>query len=317
MTYRIGVDLGGTKVEVIALDPSGEAVFSKRISTPKGDYQGTVNTIVELVDCAESFLEKDLDADLTDLPSVGVGIPGSISARTGLIRNANSVVLIGKDLKGDLEKRLNRPIGMANDANCFVLSEAVDGAAKDVDTVFGVILGTGCGGALVVDQQILEGSNAIAGEWGHNPLPWVNFETEQTGKSFPNLDCYCGLKGCNETFLSGSAIEKHFILRGGEALTAKEIVTLSEHGNALAEEMIEDYIVWLAKGLASVINLFDPDAIVLGGGISNIQRLYTDVPAIWEQWVFNNEPVNTLLLPPRFGDASGVRGAAWLQGHNT
>lgn len=307
MTYRLGIDLGGSKIEIIALDANGKVVFNQRLDTPKGDYQKTLCTIETLVFNAEKFLEHEFGP--TPKPSIGIGIPGSISARTGLVRNANSTVLIGKDLKGDLQQKLNRPVTFANDANCFALSEAVDGAAKDFNTVFGVIIGTGCGGALVIGQQVLEGANAIAGEWGHNPLPWLN---HNENKRFAELECYCGLSGCQETFLSGSGIERHFQARTGKHLTTQQIVTLSEQADVDAKQLLEDYVVWLAKALAGVINLFDPDAIVLGGGVSNIQRLYQEVPAIWDQWIFNNEPTKTVLLAPKYGDASGVRGAAWL-----
>ena len=312
MQYRLGVDLGGTKIEIVALNQQGDKVFSKRLDTPNGCYLSTLKAIVKLVNDAENFLETELDADLTLPVALGIGIPGSISPRTGLVRNANSTWLIDQDLKGDLQKQLNRNIAVENDANCFALSEAVDGAGRHAKTVFGVIIGTGCGGALIIDKKVLTGANAIAGEWGHNPLPWIASETDHLHARAAFLDCYCGLKGCNETFLSGSAIESHFVYRGGERLTAKKIVALSEQGDVRAKELMDDYIVWLAKGLASVINLFDPDVIVLGGGLSNVQRIYHDVPAIWDQWIFCNEPAVTQLLPPEFGDSSGVRGAAWL-----
>lgn len=307
MHYRLGIDLGGTKIEIIALDAQGESVFSKRVATPKGDYLATLNTIANLVSDAESFLQSH-SADV-QIVSLGLGIPGSISARTGLVRNANSTVLIGKNLKADLEQKLNRPVNISNDANCFALSEAMDGAASHAKTVFGVIIGTGCGGALVVNQQVLDGANLIAGEWGHNPLPWLN---HQVATPFVNLECYCGLSGCQETFLSGSGVQRHYQHRTGQDLTTQQIVALSEQGDVTAQQLIDDYVVWLAKALAAIINVFDPDAIVLGGGMSNVQRLYQDVPAIWDQWIFNNEPAKTQLLPPKFGDASGVRGAAWL-----
>lgn len=306
---RFGIDLGGTKVEIVGLDDSrsqansvNEILYRKRMNTPKGDYLGTVNAIVDLVLEAESQLGRT--------GTVGVGIPGSISHKTGRVKNANSVCLIGQDLQGDLEQRLNRPVSLANDANCFALSEAMDGAAQGADVVFGVIIGTGCGGGIVVNGEILNGVNAIGGEWGHNPLPWAKPSDEP-------MECYCGLKGCNETFLSGSGLSNHYQLRAesagltNTALTAKEIVSLSEQGDELAEQLMSDYIEWLAKGLASVINLIDPDVIVLGGGMSNIDRLYTDVPKIWQQWVFSDQ-VNTKLVAPMFGDSSGVRGAAWL-----
>ncbi|WP_127470615.1 ROK family protein [Thiomicrorhabdus aquaedulcis] len=294
---RIGIDLGGTKIALIALSEQGETLYQQRMATPKGDYLATVQAIAGLVDRAERKVNCIAQ-------SVGVGIPGAVSQKTGRIKNANSICLIGQDLQGDLQTALNRPVKLANDANCFALSEAIDGAAQGADVVFGVIIGTGCGGALVVNQRILSGANAIAGEWGHNPLPWRNDQDIA-------LDCYCGLQGCNETFLSGSGLERHYQQRGGTALSAQNIEALSEQKNPLAAALLDDYIIWLAKGLASVINVLDPDVIVLGGGMSNVARIYRDVPALWSQWVFSDE-VNTRLVPPKFGDASGVRGAAWL-----
>lgn len=319
---RFGVDLGGTKIEIIGIDPRrgptvGNVVYQKRIDTPKGDYEATLTAITELVLAAEKTLSKE--------GTVGLGFPGSLSHKTGRVKNANSTWLIDQDLRGDLQQRLNRHVAMANDANCFALSEALEGAAKGAEVVFGVILGTGCGGGVVVNGAILKGINGIAGEWGHNPLPWL-----ELGE--PKLPCYCGLTGCNETFLSGSALEAHYTLRAhsdaaisltdadeshelnnrpGLVKTAQEIVELAKQGDLIALQLLDDYTIWLAKGLASVINLLDPDVIVLGGGMSNIQSLYTDIPKIWGQWVFNDQ-VSTRLLPPKFGDASGVRGAAWL-----
>lgn len=293
---RFGIDLGGTKIELIALDDSGQDVYRKRVDTPKGDYLKTLKAISNLVFEAENKLGVS--------GSVGVGIPGSVSHKTGRVKNANSTWLIGQDLPGDLQVQLNRPVQIANDANCFALSETSDGAATGAEVVFGVIIGTGCGGGIVVNGQILNGVNAIGGEWGHNPLPWAENTDER-------LDCYCGLQGCNETFLSGSGLETHYTKRTGLVKTAKQIVVLSERGDSEAEQLMQDYTVWLAKGLASVINVIDPDVIVLGGGMSNIERLYTDVPKIWQNWVFSDQ-VNTKLLAPKFGDSSGVRGAAWL-----
>ena len=297
---RFGIDLGGTKIEIVGLEDSGLLTYKKRIQTPKGNYLATLNAITDLV------LEAELALNTNG--SVGIGIPGSVSHKTGRIKNANSIWLIGEDLQGDLQKKLNRPVKIANDANCFALSEATDGAAQGSEVVFGVIIGTGCGGGIVVNGQILNGVNAIGGEWGHNPLPWLAQSDEQ-------LECYCGLKGCNETFLSGSGLEQHYQKRAGlvssEMLTSKEIVALSEQGDALAKALMLDYTEWLAKGLASVINVIDPDVIVLGGGMSLIASLYTDVPQIWQKWVFSDQ-VNTKLVAPKYGDSSGVRGAAWL-----
>jgi len=306
---RFGIDLGGTKIEIIglltesvSLNKSSEVIYKKRILTPKGDYAATLQAIVSLVNNAEKELINNHKNNLPGL--VGVGIPGAISSKTGRIKNANSTWLIGEDLQGDLQKRLNRSVTLANDANCFALSEATDGNAKGAGSVFGVIIGTGCGGGIVINGQILNGINAIGGEWGHNSLPWITQDDIA-------LDCYCGLQGCNETFLSGSGFEKHYLHRTGKTKTAKQIVALSEQGDEVAEQLMQDYIIWLAKGLASVINIIDPDIIVLGGGMSNIERLYTDVPKLWQKWVFS-DAVDTQLVPPKFGDASGVRGAAWL-----
>ncbi len=293
---RLGVDLGGTKIEIIALDEAGESLYRKRVDTPKGDYSATLNAIVGLV--------KDAETELGQKGSLGIGIPGAVSRKTGRIKNANSTWLIGQDLSGDLQQRLDREIRLANDANCFALSEATDGAGKGAEVVFGVIIGTGCGGGVVVNGRIINGINSIGGEWGHNPLPWASADDVQ-------MDCYCGLKGCNETFLSGSGLQVHYQKRTGLFKTAKEIVALSERGDAVAEQIMQDYTLWLAKGLASVINVLDPDVIVLGGGMSNIQRLYSDVPELWGDWVFSDR-VDTRLVPPVYGDSSGVRGAAWL-----
>jgi len=309
---RFGIDLGGTKIEIIGLltfkkeasTNRSETVYQKRIDTPKGDYSATVKAIANLVLEAESILHSQL-TDLKDCKGlVGIGIPGAISSKTGLIKNSNSVCLIGEDLQGDIEKVLERPVKLANDANCFALSEATDGSAAGKTVVFGVIIGTGCGGGVVMNGQILNGVNAIGGEWGHNPLPWMVAEDVAIG-------CYCGLQGCNETFLSGTGLQAHYKHRTKLSLSAQEIVQLAKEGDKSAIKQMEDYTIWLAKGLASVINVVDPDVIVLGGGMSNVESLYVDVPKIWHKWVFSDE-VNTQLRPPKFGDASGVRGAAWL-----
>jgi len=273
VTVRIGIDLGGTKIELIALDRSGTELVRKRVATPQGDYAATVDAIRALVAGAE----KDLGARA----SVGVGIPGALSRVTGLVKNSNSTCLIGRDLKGDLEIALGREVRLANDANCFALSEAVDGAGRDDEVVFGVILGTGVGGGIVVRGQVLEGPNAITGEWGHNPLPSPRAE------DMPLRECYCGRKGCIEMYLSGPALQK--------------------------DNDVARYEERLARSLAGVINILDPDVIVLGGGLSNIQSLYANVPERWLPYVFSDQ-VDTRLAPPVHGDASGVRGAAWLWG---
>ncbi|HWA37080.1 MAG TPA: ROK family protein [Burkholderiales bacterium] len=276
---RIGVDLGGTKIEVIALDGSRE-VFRKRIPTPRGDYPATIQAI--------RILTENLDG------TVGIGIPGALSKATGLVKNANSTSLIGKPFRQDVEKALGRPVRIANDANCFALSEAVDGAGRGAEVVFGVILGTGVGGGIVVRQRVLTGPNAIAGEWGHNPLPLPR----QTDLPLP--DCYCGRKGCIETYLSGPGFA-----RDAKATSAEEAV-----GNEAAMARYEER---LARALSHVINIVDPDVIVLGGGMSNVARLYDRVPRLWGAYVFSDR-VDTKLVPPVHGDSSGVRGAAWLWG---
>jgi fructokinase len=271
---RIGVDLGGTKIEALALDRGGRELMRKRIPTPNDDYDGTVRAVTGLILEIESLTKKT--------GKVGVGMPGALSCVTGLVKNANSTCLIGKPLKRDLENALHREVRLANDANCFALSEAVDGAGKDAEVVFGVILGTGVGAGIVVRGELLTGPNAIAGEWGHNPLPLPRDE------DLPLPGCYCGRQGCIEAYLSGPALAKD-----GENL-------------ARYEER-------LARALAGVINILDPDVIVLGGGISNIPRLYANVPVLWRPHVFSDQ-VATRLAPPVHGDSSGVRGAAWLWG---
>lgn len=286
MDLKIGVDLGGTKIEAIALEGSRE-VYRKRIASPRGDYAGTLAAIEGLV-------------NEIGQGSVGVGIPGALSRVTGLVKNANSTWLIGKPLKQDLEALLGRPVRIENDANCFALSEATDGAGKGAAVVFGVILGTGVGGGIVVHGEALSGPNAIAGEWGHNPLP------APTPDDLPLPACYCGRKGCIETYLSGPGLSRDYEHATGKRLAAEEIVSLGDEALARYEER-------LARGLASVINVLDPDVIVLGGGMSKVSRLYTSVPRLWSRYVFSDH-VATRLAPPTHGDSSGVRGAAWLWG---
>jgi fructokinase len=271
MGLRIGIDLGGTKIEALAFDAAGREVFRKRIATPRGDYAATLAAIAGLVREAGEG-------------TVGVGIPGALSRATGLVKNANSTWLIGRPLQEDLESAIGREVRLANDANCFALSEAVDGAGAGAEVVFGVILGTGVGGGIVVRGEVLTGPNAIAGEWGHNPLPLPQ------AADLPLRPCYCGRAGCIETYLSGPALERD----GGEAALAR-------------------YEERLARALAGVINILDPDVIVLGGGVSQVGRLYANVPRLWPRYVFSDR-VATRLAPPRHGDASGVRGAAWLWG---
>ncbi len=291
---RIGIDLGGTKTEAVALDrASGAELLRRRVPTERGDYDGTIRVIRELLEGIEGELGRG--------GTVGIGIPGTISPRTGLVKNANSTWLIGKPFDRDLEAALGRPVRLANDADCFTLSEATDGAAAGADTVFGVILGTGVGGGLVVRGQLVRGPNAIAGEWGHNPLPWPGRD------ELPGHYCYCGKAGCIETFLSGPALERDF----GGKVSAAEVVRLAEEGDDKAEGVLSRYEDRLARALASVINVFDPHVIVLGGGLGNVRRLYREVPRLWGEYVFS-DAVDTKLVPPKHGDSSGVRGAAWL-----
>jgi len=295
---KLGVDLGGTKIEVAVLDDHGGICLRERVPTPQGDYAGTVEAMAALIERVED--------EVGETCSVGIGTPGAISPATGLIKNANSVVLNDKPLKQDIERRLGREVRMANDANCFALSEAVDGAAAGAHSVFGVIIGTGVGGALVVDGKVLTGPNAIAGEWGHNPLPWM------TPEEYPGHKCWCGLPGCIETWLSGPAFERDYQRHGGAALDARQIVQAASEGEPQAQEALARYEHRLARALAHVINLFDPEVIVLGGGMSNVGALYERVPRLWGKWVFSDRVDTTRLRPPAHGDSSGVRGAAWL-----
>lgn len=297
MTLRIGIDLGGTKIEVLALDQSGQEVWRKRQATPQGDYQATLGVMRDLV--------VEVEAMRGEAGTVGVGTPGAVSRATGRLKNSNSVCLNGQPLVADLERLLDRPIRIANDADCFALSEAVDGAAKGKGVVFGVILGTGVGGGVVVQGRLLQGPNGIAGEWGHNPLPWPNPD------EWPGSECYCGKRGCIETFLSGPGLARDYRQLTGLSLTGPEMLTRAEAGDSACEAAFVRYENRLARALAHVINLLDPDAIVLGGGLSNCQRLYRNVPAVWQDFVFSDR-VDTRLLPPVHGDSSGVRGAAWL-----
>ena len=299
MAIRLGIDLGGTKIELIALDADGTEVCRRREATPQGDYRGTLETIRQLVLRAER--------ERGETGSVGIGTPGAISRASGRLKNSNSVCLNGQPLIEDLQRVLDRPVRMANDADCFALSEASDGAAAGRPVVFGVILGTGVGGGIVVKGRLLQGPNAIAGEWGHNPLPWPQAD------ELPGPECYCGKRGCIETFLSGPGLARDFLQQSGQSLTGVEILARAESGDAEAELAFQRYEDRLARGLAHVINLLDPDAIVLGGGLSNCDRLYEEVPKRWGRYVFSDR-VDTLLLPPRHGDSSGVRGAAWLWG---
>jgi fructokinase len=293
---RIGIDLGGTKVEAVALDASGTILARERVATPR-DYRATVDAIVGLV--------RDVESKAGARGTVGVGIPGAVNPRTGLVKNANSTWLIGQPLRGDLEAELARPVRMENDANCFALSEAVDGAGSGASNVFGVILGTGVGGGIVIDGKVIEGVNLIAGEWGHNPLPWIRAD------EFPGPECYCGKNGCIETFLSGPGFESDYAAKTGRRLAARAIVDAASASEPAARDALARYHDRLARALSSVINLLDPDVIVLGGGMSNTPGLAAAVSERLSLYVFSSS-VDTRVVGNRHGDSSGVRGAAWL-----
>jgi len=294
---RIGVDLGGTKIEIIALNAQNHELYRQRVATPVGDYKKTITTIRDMV--------FKLEYELEQTGSVGLGVPGAISALTGRIKNANSVCLIGQDIIADLGSELQRPIRLSNDANCFTLSEASDGAAAGYESVFGVIIGTGTGGGICTHGKLLTGVNAIAGEWGHNSLPWL---TEQ---DLPLPTCYCGKQGCIETYLSGPGMMAEYKKLTGKDLRPERIVLEARQGESFASVALDRYIERLAKSLASVINLLDPDVVVLGGGLANIDELYEEVPRRWHHYIFS-DGIETTLVPAKYGDASGVRGAAWL-----
>lgn len=300
MIHRIGIDLGGSKIEGIGLVGTRE-VARLRVPTPRDDYQATLDAIASVV--------RELEARAGGRGTVGVGIPGTMSPSTGLVKNANSVWLIGRPLLDDLTSVLGRPVRLANDANCFAISEAADGAAAGAEVVFGVILGTGTGAGLVVRGQPLVGVNAIAGEWGHNPLPWADADDE------PPPDCYCGRRGCVETYLAGPALAAEHQRRSGRSESVPEIVTRAASGDAVAVTTLERFLSRTARALAAVINVLDPDVIVIGGGLSNIDAIYEQVPRLWARWVFSagvGEVIRTRLVRARHGDSSGVRGAAWL-----
>ena len=294
---RIGIDLGGTKIEGLALGDDGRERDRRRMPAPRGNYDDTLRAIADLV----AAIEGATGARGT----VGVGIPGTVSPASGLVKNANSTWLIGKPLAEDLARALGRPVRLANDANCFALSEATDCAAAGAAVVFGVIIGTGTGGGLVVHGRIVVGANAIGGEWGHNPLPAPEDDER------PGPPCYCGRFGCIETFLSGPAVSRDYIVLGGEDLPATEVAARAERGEARAVACLERYERRFARAIATIINVVDPDVIVLGGGLSNMTRLYDRVPALWGPHIFSDR-VDTRLVRAQHGDASGVRGAAWL-----
>jgi fructokinase len=294
---RIGIDLGGTKIEGLALAGDGRELDRRRIAAPRGDYEQTVRAVCDLVAALES--------EVGQTGTVGVGIPGVVSPATGLVKNANSTWLNGRPLGEDLGSAMGRPVRLANDANCFALSEAVDGAAAGAGIVFGVIIGTGTGGGLVINGRIVTGANAIGGEWGHNPLPAPEDDER------PGPPCYCGRAGCIETFLSGPGLARDYIVRGGADMPAVEIVARAGRGDDIALASLERYERRFARAIASIINVVDPHVIVLGGGLSNIDRLYDRVPSLWGPHVFSDR-VDTRLVRATHGDASGVRGAAWL-----
>ena len=291
MSVRLGIDLGGTKIEGAVLHPDGRLAPRIRVPTPQGDYRATLQAVADLV--------ERLDPD-GDIP-VGIGTPGALSPASGLLRNSNSTCLNGRPLLQDLERTLGRPVRLANDADCFALSEACDGAAAGARSVFGVIIGTGTGAGIVIEGRLLSGPNAIAGEWGHNPLPWPQ------PQELPGPPCYCGRHGCIETFLSGPGMARDH----GSGETPPEIVAAAEAGDPAAVATLARYHDRLARALASVINLLDPEAIVLGGGMGRIPSLYTEVPRLLPRYVFS-DTLATRILPPAHGDSSGVRGAAWL-----
>lgn len=295
---RIGIDLGGTKIEIVALDNDGRICARKRVATPTAEYALIIETIATLV--------GELENQLGRRGSVGVGIPGSPSPVDGRVRNANSVCLNGQPIEHDLSVRLDRPVRVANDANCFAVSEATDGAGEGARVVFGVILGTGVGGGIVVEGRLLGGRNLVAGEWGHNPLPPADAHDP-----YPRPPCWCGRSGCVETLLSGPGMASEHHRLGGDRLSAEEIAEAAGNGDLLCGETMTRYERRLARALSGVINILDPDVIVLGGGLSRIARLYRNVPALWPETVFS-DVIKTRLLPARHGDASGVRGAAWL-----
>ena len=294
---RIGIDLGGTKIEVIALGDQNEELFRKRIPTPGGDYQGTIDAICQLV--------KDAETGTGRTGTVGVGIPGTLSTVSGLVKNANSTWMNGRPFDKDLGEAMGREVRVANDANCLAVSEAVDGAAAGAKVVFAVIIGTGCGGGLAIHGQVHNGGNGVCGEWGHNPLPWP------TKEEFDQNECYCGKQGCLETWISGTGFCQSYERSSGKLFKGREIVVLAEEGDARARRALTRYENRLARALSTLVNSIDPDVIVLGGGMSNVDRLYKNVPELMPQWVFGRE-FSTPIRKAVHGDSSGVRGAAFL-----
>ncbi|MSO65134.1 MAG: ROK family protein [Alphaproteobacteria bacterium] len=294
---RIGVDLGGTKIEAIALAPDGRERVRRRIATPQGDYPGTIRATAQLVEA--------IAREVACAEPVGVGIPGTVLPQSGLVKNANSICLIGHRLDADLAAAMGRPVRLTNDANCLALSEAVDGAGRHAGVVFAAILGTGCGSGIAVNHRLLSGPNSIAGEWGHNPLPWTS-DDEWPGRLY-----YCGKRGCIETFLSGPALSRDHAEQTGETLPAESIAARVQAGDGAARLTLDRHVERVAKALARVLNLLDPDIVVLGGGLSNLDYLYDEVPRRWGRYAFSDVVV-TPLVRAAHGDSSGVRGAAWL-----
>jgi fructokinase len=297
MALRLGIDLGGTKIAAVVLGADGTVRWERRVPSPRDNYDATLDALVALVREGESTAGETC--------SVGIGMPGAISPVTGLVKNANSTWLNGRPLHEDLERRLARPVRLANDANCLAVSEATDGAAVGAHVVFGVILGTGTGAGIAIDGRVLTGANAIAGEWGHNPLPWPSDDER------PGASCYCGRRGCIETFLSGPALAGAYRRASALDVRAEEVVARAGHADAVAAAVLDTWLSQLARALATIINVLDPDVIVVGGGLSSISRIYADVPQRWGPFVFSDQ-VTTRIVPAKFGDASGVRGAAWL-----
>lgn len=331
-TLRFGIDLGGTKTEIIAIESrNGKEIYRKRVPSPREDYQATVANMVKLVNEAEEILGRT--------GTVGVGIPGCISQDTGLVKNANSTWLNGNPLDKDLEKALGRPVICENDANCFALSEATDGAGAGKNVVFGVIIGTGSGAGIYANGKPVGGRNGIGGEWAHNPLPYkrmfpkpadengvfeplglreeriVSYADSEDWREHPGPHCYCGKRGCLETWISGPGLKNDYTRVTGEELSTHDIISAATAGEAKAKAALDRYTDRLARGLSLVINVLDPDVIILGGGMGNVESLYTDLPKIWGKYVFSDS-VHTQLKPPRHGDSSGVRGAAWLWGRS-
>ena len=294
---RIGIDLGGTKIEALAIDDAGNELVRHRVATPRGDYDGTIAAMIGLV--------QRIETETGQTGTVGAGIPGTVSRRTGLVKNANSTWLNGRTLQEDFAAALGRPVRLSNDANCLAVSEATDGAATGVKVVFGVILGTGCGGGVAFEGRVHSGINGTAGEWGHNPLPWAH------GDELPGPECYCGKRGCMEMWVSGTGMGRDFRSVTGRTLSGPEIIAAAEAGDAEAHACVERLEDRLARGLAVLINTLDPDVFVFGGGLSRVERIYVNVARLLPRYVFGGE-AETPLLQAKFGDSSGVRGAAWL-----